>query len=121
MFQSEDDFNQDRSQNAQNNSSDPNVDNILNNIDANLSTESVAVRKKQLEGIFIKLIVFGLALGTVLGISAYYLLHKFGLTKKPDQLEQEKIEREEEQNPATSTQKIIDFPALDTDNNRFQL
>ncbi|MEY2833371.1 MAG: hypothetical protein RLZZ574_2630 [Cyanobacteriota bacterium] len=120
MFQSEDDFNQDRSQNAQNNSSDPNVDNILNNIDANLSVESVAVRKKQLENIFIKLIVFGLALGTVLGIGAYYLLHKFGLTKKPYQLEQEKIEREE-QNPATSTQKINDFPALDTDNNRFQL
>ncbi|MEN9520281.1 MAG: hypothetical protein RLZZ381_2869 [Cyanobacteriota bacterium] len=116
MFQSEDDLNQDQSQGTQNNASDPN----LENIDANLSTESVAVRKKQLESIFVKLIVFGLALGTVLGIGAYYLLHKFGLTKKPDQLEQERIEQEE-QNPATSTQKINDFPALDTENNRFQL
>jgi hypothetical protein len=116
MFQSEDDLNQDQSQGTQNDTSDPN----LEKIDANLSTESVAVRKKQLESIFVKLIVFGLALGTVLGVGAYYLLHKFGLTKKPYQLEQEKIEREE-QNPATSTQKINDFPASDTENNRFQL
>jgi hypothetical protein len=117
MFQSEDDLNQDQSQNAGNNASDPNLDNI----DANLSTESVAVRKKQLENIFVKLIVFGLALGAVLGIGAYYLLHKFGLTKKPYQLEQEKIEREREQNPATSTQKINDFPASDTHDYRFRL
>ncbi|NJL52823.1 MAG: hypothetical protein HC930_12505 [Hydrococcus sp. SU_1_0] len=86
MFQSDDDFNQDQGQNARNNPSDPS----LVSIDANLSTESVAVRKKQLESIFFKLIIFGLAFGTVLGIGAYYLLHKFGLTKKPYQLEQEK-------------------------------
>jgi hypothetical protein len=116
MFQPQDDFNQDQSQNAQNDSPNPNLDNI----DANISTESVVVRKKQLESIFIKLIIFGLTLGTVLGIGAYYLLHKFGLTKKPYQLEQEKIEREE-QNPANPAQKINDFPASDTDNKRFQL
>lgn len=116
MFQPQDDFNQDRSQNAQNNSSDPNLDNI----DANISTESVAVRKKQLESIFIKLIVFGLAVGAVLGIGAYYLLHKFGMTKKPYQLEQEKIERRE-QNPANPAQKIHDFPASDTDDYRFRV
>ncbi|PSB07099.1 hypothetical protein C7B62_20920 [Pleurocapsa sp. CCALA 161] len=117
MFQPQDDFNQDQSQNAQNNSSDPNLDNI----DANISAESVAVRKKQLESIFIKLIVFGLAVGAVLGIGAYYLLHKFGMTKKPDQLEQEKIIEQREQNPANPVQKIHDFPASDTDDYRFRL
>lgn len=66
----------------------------LDNIDANLSTKNVAIRKKQLEKIFVKLIVFGLAFGTVLGIGTYYLLSKLGLGKKPYQLEQEKIEQE---------------------------
>lgn len=116
MFQPQDDFNQDRSQNTQNSSSDPN----LENIDANISPESVAVRKKQLESIFIKLIVFGLVLGAVLGISAYYLLHKFGLTKRPEQLEQEKIEQEE-QNSGPPAQKINNFPASDTDAYRFRV
>jgi hypothetical protein len=119
MFQSEDDFPQDQSQNARNNDSDSDLN--LENIDAGLSIESVAVRKKQLEGIFLKLIILGLALGTILGISAYYLLHKFGLTKKPYQLEQEKIEREREVNPDTPVNKIIDFPASDDSGHRFQI
>lgn len=119
MFQSEDDFPQDQSQNAPNKA--PESDLNLDNIDAGLSIESVAVRKKQLEGIFFKLIILGLALGTILGVSAYYLLHKFGLTKKPYQLEQEKIERERKANPDTPVNKIIDFPASDDHVHRFQI
>lgn len=119
MFQSEDDFPQDPSQNARNSASEPNLN--LDSIDANLSTESVTVRKKQLENIFLKLIILGLTLGTILGISAYYLLHKFGLTKKPYQLEQEKIEREREANPDTPVNQIIDFPASDAHGHRFQI
>jgi len=117
MFQSEDDLNQDQAQNARNNPTDPN----LASIDADLSSESVNLRKKQLESIFFKLIIFGLAFGTVLGIGAYYLLHKFGLTKKPYQLEQEKIEREQEANPASPAKKIHDFPAPNSNDHRFQL
>jgi hypothetical protein len=117
MFQSEDDFNQDQAQNARNNPADPN----LASIDADLSSESVAVRKKQLESIFFKLIIFGLAFGTVLGIGAYYLLHKFGLTKKPYQLEQEKIEREQKANPVSPVKKIHDFPAPNSHDRRFQV
>jgi hypothetical protein len=119
MFQSEDDFPQDPSQNAPNSASEPNLN--LDSIDANLSIESVTVRKKQLESVFLKLIILGLTLGTILGISAYYLLHKFGLTKKPYQLEQEKIEREREANPDTSINQIVDFPASDAHGHRFQI
>ncbi|MEL6496853.1 MAG: hypothetical protein AAFQ41_17300, partial [Cyanobacteria bacterium J06623_7] len=90
MFNSEDDLNRDLAQNSRGNNADPN----LERIDAGVSSESVAIRKKQLESIFTKLIIFGLALGTVLGLGAYYLMHRFGLTKKPYQLEQERIERE---------------------------
>lgn len=119
MFQSEDDFPQDPAQNAPNKASDSDLN--LDNIDAGLSIESVTVRKKQLEGIFLKLIILGLTLGTILGISAYYLLHKFGLTKKPYQLEQEKIEREQKVNPDTPVNQIIDFPASDDHVHRFQI
>jgi hypothetical protein len=119
MFQSEDDFSQDPSQGTRSSASKPNLD--LDSIDANLSTKSVAVRKKQLEGIFFKLIIFGLALGTILGISTYYLMHKFGLTKKPHQLEQEKIEREREANSDTPINKINDFPASEAHGQRFKI
>lgn len=82
----------------------------LDNIDANLSTDNIAIRKKQLESIFIKLIAIGLAFGTVLGLGAYYLLHKFGLTKKPYQIEQEKIEQEKQ--PQIPVQKSEAFPRI---------
>lgn len=103
MFQPENDSNQDplaKNDSAKN----------LDNIDANISTENIAVRKKQLESIFIKLIAFGLAFGTVLGLGAYYLLHKFGLTKKPYQIEQEKIEQEKQQQ--APIKKIEAFPHI---------
>lgn len=103
MFQPEDNSNKDPF------SQRDSVEN-LDNIDANISAENIAVRKKQLESILIKLIAFGLALGTVLGIGAYYLLHKLGLTKKPYQIEQEKIEKERQ--PETPVQKIKAFPHI---------
>jgi len=115
MFEPEDNLNKDFSQNSSRNNVDPNLDNI----DADVSTESVALRKKQLESIFTKLIVFGLTLGTVLGLTAYYLLNKFGMTKKPYQLEQERIERQEK--PDAEVEKINDFPALDSSQNRFEI
>ena len=115
MFQPDDDFNADQSENVSKNYSKQNLDNI----DANLSPESVAFRKKQLEKIFTKLIIFGLALGTILGIGAYYLLHRFGLTKKPYQLEQERIEREQKSSPPVN--EIKASPSANTDNERFEI
>ena len=114
MFNPENDPNQDLAQNSRSDRSDPNLDNV----DANVSPESVAVRKKQLEGIFSKLIIFGLTLGTVLGLTAYYLLNRFGLTKKPYQLEQERIEQEQQSAPV---EKIHDLRRLNPQSDRFTI
>ncbi|MEM6612515.1 MAG: hypothetical protein AAF652_09715 [Cyanobacteria bacterium P01_C01_bin.72] len=111
----QDNLNQGLSSDISRNNSDQNLDRI----DANISPLSVAIRKKQLEGIFTKLIIFGLTLGTVLGLGAYYLLHKFGLTKKPYQLEQERIERE--QQPATPVEKIDHLLLPDAQGDRFKI
>ncbi|MEO1693338.1 MAG: hypothetical protein AAFR63_17700 [Cyanobacteria bacterium J06631_6] len=102
-----------------NNLNQDNLNQDLDSIDANISAESVSVRKKQLESIFTKLIIFGLTLGTVLGLGAYYLLHRFGLTKKPYQLEQERIEREKQ--PATPVEKINHIQILGGQSDRFEL
>ena len=90
MYQPEDNFNSDRQQ-------DDNSAQNLSNIDANLSAENVAARQQQIAKVFIKLIVIGLVCGAVLGSGLYYLLHKFGLTTKPYQLKQERIEPEKQQ------------------------
>ncbi|MEL7008611.1 MAG: hypothetical protein AAFY50_03330 [Cyanobacteria bacterium J06648_1] len=102
-----------------NNLNQDNLNQDLDSIDANISAESVSVRKKQLESIFTKLIIFGLTLGTVLGLGAYYLLHRFGLTKKPYQLEQERIEREKQ--PSTPVEKINHIQILGGQSDRFEL
>ncbi|MEL6580718.1 MAG: hypothetical protein AAFQ14_13285 [Cyanobacteria bacterium J06621_12] len=102
-----------------NNLNQDNSNQDLDSIDANISAESVSVRKKQLESIFTKLIIFGLTLGTVLGLGAYYLLHRFGLTKKPYQLEQERIEREKQ--PSTPVEKINHIQILGGQSDRFEL
>ncbi|MGF1591392.1 MAG: hypothetical protein ACFCU7_19550 [Pleurocapsa sp.] len=102
MFQPEDNSNPNRPQNI---GSDQNLDSI----DANISTKNVAARKKQIENVFVKLIAVGLALGTVLGIGGVYLLNKLGLTKKPDQIEQEKIEQEQRQDPVN---QVYLFPSI---------
>ncbi|MEL6927561.1 MAG: hypothetical protein AAFO95_02865 [Cyanobacteria bacterium J06600_6] len=115
MFNSEDDINQDLTRNRSSNNSDSNLDQI----DANVSTESIALRKKQLESIFTKLIIFGLTLGTILGLTAYYLLHRFGMTKKPYQLEQERIEREQEAKP--NVDKINNFSPSNSSQDRFEI
>ena len=115
MFQPEENLHKELAQDSENDDPNRNIDQI----DANISAESVAVRKKQLENIFTKLIVFGLALGTVLGLGAYYLLHRFGLTKKPYQLEQERLERE--QDSSAPLEKINHFPASDTQDHRFDI
>jgi energy-converting hydrogenase Eha subunit F len=100
MYQPEDNFDIAR---AQNSTSEPN----LNQINANLSPENVAVRKKQLEKIFLKLIAIGLAIGAILGIGTYYLLNKLGLNKKPYQIEQKK--QQQQQAPF---EQISVFPEL---------
>jgi len=82
MYQPEDDYNVNSSRNP-----DSNIN--REKMDANLSPKNVAVRKKQLEKIFTKLIAIGLSIGAVLGVGTYYLLNKLGLTKKPYQIEQE--------------------------------
>ena len=60
----------------------------------NVSSENVAARKKGIESLFFKLIVIGLTVGAILSVGAYFLLNKFGLTKSPQQLEQERIEQQ---------------------------
>lgn len=115
MFQPDDNFNEERSESTSKNYSEQNQN--LDNIDANLSPISIAVRKKQLEKIFTKLIIFGLTFGTILGIGAYYLLNKFGMTKKPYQLKQERIEREKKSSPF----KEIRNSPLNTSDKRFKL
>jgi hypothetical protein len=102
MFEPEDNLNRDRTPNLD-------LEKNLDNIDVNLSAKNIAIRKKQLEKIFVRLIVFGLAFGTVLGIGTYFLLTKLGLNKKPYQLEQERIEREKQQ---AFFPKITTFPAI---------
>lgn len=103
MFQPEDNFNRDRSQ-------DVNSEKNLDNIDANLSAKNVAARQKQIEKVFIKLIVMGLAFGAILGLGAYFLLNKLGLTKKPYQIKQERLEQEKQQQ--TPFKEIRVFPSI---------
>ncbi|MDJ0572757.1 MAG: hypothetical protein QNJ53_27465 [Pleurocapsa sp. MO_192.B19] len=105
MYQPEDNSNFDSSQKL-------NLEQNLDNIDANLSAKNVAARKKQIESVFMKLIAFGLAVGAILGVGAYYLLNKLGLTKKPYQIEQEKIEREREQQSKEPFKEISVFPEI---------
>jgi hypothetical protein len=90
-------------QRAQNDISEETV----NQIDAKLSPENVAIRKKQLEKIFLKLVAIGLAIGAILGVGTYYLFNKLGLNKKPYQIEQEK-----QQQKQTLFEEISVFPKL---------
>lgn len=113
MFPSEDKFDQDQAHNPQ--------DDNLKQIDARISAKSLAIRKQQLEKILLKLIIFGLTIGTILGLGAYYLLHKFGLTKKPYQLEQERIEQEKEHELSPPVKKINDFSSSHDQYHRFEL
>ena len=101
MYQPEDNFNIDRPQ-------DVNSEKNLDNIDANLSAKNIAARKKQIESVFLKLIALGLAFGAILGVGAYYLLNKLGLTKKPHQIEQEK----QQQQPEAPFKEIRVFPQI---------
>ena len=100
------DFEDSRRRRTSNFDSEQNIENI----DSNLSVKNVAIRKKQLEQLFIRLIVFGLAFGTVIGIVTYYLIGKFGLNKKPYQIEQERIEQEKQQQAFFP--EIIEFPSI---------
>lgn len=86
------------------------------NIDANLSPKNVAMRKKQLEGIFTKLIIFGLAAGAILGVGAYFVINKLGLNKKPYEIEQEKREQQQKELEEQQTffQPINNFPCIPT-------
>ncbi|MEL6437995.1 MAG: hypothetical protein AAFQ80_01890 [Cyanobacteria bacterium J06621_8] len=99
MFQSDEEHNlNSASHNDLNNGrSRPVTEQDLAKIDANLSAENIAVRKQQIARVFIKLIAIGLACGAVLGSGTYYLMHKFGLTTKPNQLKQERIEPQRQQ------------------------
>lgn len=103
MYQPEDDFNAKSSR-------DLKSDIDRDKIDANLSPKNVAARKKQLEKIFIKLIAIGLSIGAVLGVGTYYLLNKLGLTKKPYQIEQEKLQQE--QNNFKQIKNFPDIPQI---------
>ena len=86
MFNSDDKSNI----NPENIGSDPKFD--RNN--ANVSPENVAARKKGIESLFFKLIVIGLTVGAILSVGAYFLLDKLGLTRSPEQMEQERIEQQ---------------------------
>ena len=105
MYQPED--NPNRNQDLE---SEKNIDSI----DANLSPKNVAFRKKQLEDIFKKLIIFGLAAGAVLGVGAYFVINKLGLNKKPYEIEQEKREQQQKELEQEQTffQPMDNFPRI---------
>lgn len=86
MFHSDDKSNID----PENIGSDPKFDQD----NANVSSKNVAARKKNIESVFFKLIVIGLAVGAVLSVGAYFLLNKLGLTTSPEQMEQQRIEQQ---------------------------
>ena len=65
----------------------------LENIDHDVSPRKVAGHKNQIEKVFVKLIAFGLIFGAILSVGAYFLLNKLGLTKKPYEIERERIEQ----------------------------
>ena len=109
MYQPEDNLNLDPSQEI-NSKQNP------NEIDPNLSPQNVASHKKQLEGIFVKLITFGLIFGAIMAGGVYYVINKFGLNKKPYQMEQEKIEQQKQQKPPFK--EIIYFPEIPESSNR---
>ncbi|MEM7590987.1 MAG: hypothetical protein AAF383_05625 [Cyanobacteria bacterium P01_A01_bin.83] len=107
MFPLDDNNNLDSSQN---NDSAKNFDQI----DTNISAKNVAARKQQIANIFIKLIAIGLAVGAVLGSGAYYLLHKFGMTRKPNQFNQERIKPEvQPENSLPDVQAVPTIPKSD--------
>ena len=81
----------------------------LDNIDRNVSPKNVAQQKKQIEKVFFKLIAFGLIFGAILSVGAYYLLNKLGLTKKPYEIEREKIEQQER---SPSLEEIRTIPQI---------
>ncbi len=110
MFESGDNSNHNYDANSKGSFSNLDSEQNLDNIDANLSAKNVAIRKKQLEQLFVRLIAFGLAFGAILGIGTYYLINRFGLNKKPYQLEQEKIELEKQEQ--ASFPKISAFPYI---------
>ena len=91
MFQPNDKINPSPSDNT---NLELDAENNLENIDRDVSPRKVAAHKNQIEKIFIKLIAFGLIFGAVLSIGAYFLLNKLGLTKKPYEIEQERIEQQ---------------------------
>ena len=70
------------------------TENNLENIDHNVSPRKVAAHKNQIEKVFIKLIASGLIFGAILSVGAYFLLNKLGLTKKPYEIERERIEQQ---------------------------
>ena len=107
MYQPEDDLNPKSPQNLD-------ADKNIEDMDANLSAKNVATRKKQLEKIFVKLIAVGLSLGAILGVGTYYLLNKLGLTKKPYQIEQEKLQQQQDD----AYEPIKYFPNIPKNNRR---
>lgn len=56
----------------------------------NISAESLQARKKQLKRLLLILIGIGTSVGLILSIGMVILLNKLGLTKKPDELKQQK-------------------------------
>jgi hypothetical protein len=65
----------------------------------NLSSKTIAARKKQLERLFLWLIGIGLGLGLVLSIGVVILLDRLGLTKKPHEIKQQQEEQIEKVAP----------------------
>ena len=68
--------------------------NNLENIDRDVSPRKVTAHKNQIEKVFVKLIIFGLVFGAILSVGAYFLLNKLGLTKKPYEIERQRIEQQ---------------------------
>jgi flagellar biosynthesis/type III secretory pathway M-ring protein FliF/YscJ len=97
MYQPEDDFNIENLNNSQ--------PNKHQNIDRNLSVDSIQAHQQQIKSIFVKLIVGGLVGGVILSIGVVILLNKLGLTDKPSEMQPQ----QRQQLPATE----IDYKNLD--------
>lgn len=112
MFQPNDKINPDPSQNLD---LELDTEKNLDKIDRNVSSKDIAERKKQIGKVFIKLIAFGLIFGAILSVGAYYLLNKFGLTKKPYEIERERIEQQERSPSLEEIRAVPSFPKSTTE------
>ena len=94
MFQPPDNF--DTNPFANRGSKDRKLDNLSPEELDNISPENLAYRKNELSKILLWLVAFGLGLGIIVAIIIAIAMTKFGLTKRPHELEPKPIKPQQE-------------------------